>query len=64
MDTVSYAEGGLLLNGHWTVAHDMLMEEEVVTGDVLDLPFVRGEIESSHRELHTALIAEAGGGGA
>ncbi|MCJ1420140.1 hypothetical protein MMC32_006497 [Xylographa parallela] len=63
MDTVSNAAGGLLLDGHWTVAYGVLMEEVDVTGDVLELPFVKSEIESSHQQLHTALIAEAGARG-
>ncbi|MCJ1437975.1 hypothetical protein MMC27_007362 [Xylographa pallens] len=62
MDTVSNAAGGLLLDGHWTVAHGVLMEEVDVTGNALELPFVKSEIESSHQHLHTALIAEAEGG--
>ncbi|MCJ1281020.1 hypothetical protein MMC26_000338 [Xylographa opegraphella] len=64
MDTVSNAAGGLVLDGHWTVAQGELKEEIDVTGNALELPFVRRMIESSHQQLHTALIAEAGEGGA
>ena len=64
LDTVSHAGGDLLLDGHWTVAHGVLMEEEVATGYATDLPYVRCEIEKSHPELHAGLIAEAASGGA
>ncbi|MCJ1394334.1 hypothetical protein MMC18_007212 [Xylographa bjoerkii] len=63
MDTVSSAAGGVTLDGHWTVADGVLTEEVDVTGNILVLPFVEGEIQSSHEQLHAALMAEAAGGG-
>ncbi|MCJ1476381.1 hypothetical protein MMC13_005047 [Lambiella insularis] len=59
MDTVSSAAGGLTLAGHWSVANGVLTEEIDVTGSELVLPFVKGEILSSHQSLHTALMAQA-----
>lgn len=59
MDTVSSAAAGLTLDGHWTVEDGQLREFINVTGSELVMPFVKGEIQSSHQDVHTALMAMA-----
>ena len=59
METISQADGGLTLDGHWSVQDGTLVEEVDVTGSELVIPFVKGEIQSSHQQLHDALMSMA-----
>ncbi|KAH8590489.1 hypothetical protein B0O99DRAFT_634483 [Bisporella sp. PMI_857] len=63
MDTVVSAGLGITTTGHWEVtsvdgSSPTLHERCDVTGNVLLLPLVRSQVQSSHEQLHQALIAK------
>ena len=67
MSSTVDASLGLKTTGVWSIVQGdsgMVLDEEVdVTGNRLVVPFVKGQIESSHQELHKALIAKVSAGG-
>lgn len=66
MSTVVDASLGLKTTGVWSIVDGgsgLVLDEEVdVSGSKLILPFTKSQIESSHQDLHKALIAKVSKG--